>query len=257
MPFAEINGISLHYTTAGAADPPVLLLHELGGSADSWHSVVPLLTPHRRVIALDLRGAGRSEKPVTPYPFAALADDCAGLLAHLGIASVDVIGGALGSLVGVMLAGRHPALVRRLALFAVAEDMSGPTAAYVLERAERVRQAGMRVAVDASLKNAFPPAFTAERDAYRPLWIGNDPVGFGLLSRALAEVTLDEAVWRAVRAPTLVASGALDFIWPPERGRAVAARIAGARFEELPETGHFPHLQSPDALVGLAREFFA
>ncbi|MFO1028760.1 MAG: alpha/beta fold hydrolase [Acetobacteraceae bacterium] len=257
MPYAEFGGISLHYTLTGTGGPPILLLHELGGSSDSWVQVIPLLATGRRVVALDLRGAGRSEKPVAPFPLAALADDAAGLLTHLQLGTTDVIGAALGSLVGVLLAGRHPALVRRLALFAVAEDMSGPTASYLHERAARVRDGGMRVAVDASLANAFPPAFEAARTAYRPQWLGNDPIGYALLSAALAEASLDAAVWQAVQAPTLVASGALDFIWPPERGRATAALIAGAQFTELTEAGHFPHLQTPAAVAALVGAFFS
>ena len=59
MPCAEINGLSLHFEDSGTGGPPVLLLHELGGSSESWRAVSPLLTD-RRVVAVDLRCAGRS-----------------------------------------------------------------------------------------------------------------------------------------------------------------------------------------------------
>jgi 3-oxoadipate enol-lactonase len=64
------------------------------------------------------------------------------------------------------------------------------------------------------------------------------------------------ADWREIQAPVLVASGAHDFLWPPPIGRQVAALIPEARFEVIEDAGHFPHLQAPATLVGLARSFF-
>jgi len=124
---------------------PVLLLHELGGSSASWREVIPLFAPDRRVIAVDFRCAGRSEKPIGSFELSDIADDIAALLRLLGVtAPVDVIGAALGSLVGALLAIRHPKSVRRFIMCAVAPDMAGPTRAYVAERAEQVRVVGMR-----------------------------------------------------------------------------------------------------------------
>jgi 3-oxoadipate enol-lactonase len=63
------------------------------------------------------------------------------------------------------------------------------------------------------------------------------------------------ADWGAIRAPTLVASGAHDFLWPPQIGEQVAALIPGARFAVMEDAGHFPHLQAPQSLARLARGF--
>jgi 3-oxoadipate enol-lactonase len=61
--------------------------------------------------------------------------------------------------------------------------------------------------------------------------------------------------WGAIRAPTLVASGAHDFLWPPAVGQEVASLIPGARFAIMEDSGHFPHLQAPQSLNRLARDF--
>ena len=261
MPYADTGEICLHYEDTGPggdahAAPPVLLLHELGGSAESWRDVTSLLASRRRVIALDYRGAGRSEKPPGSFPLETLADDAAALLRGLNLPRTDVLGGALGSLVGVLLAGQHPALVRRLVLFAVSDDRDERTAAYVTERAARVRREGMRPVAETSLANAFPAAHSAARNRYLPLYLGHDPAGYAALFLALATSSLGTPVWEAVRVPTLVCSGAHDFIWPPDHGRRVAARIAEARFEVLEDAGHFPHLQTPVAVTALAERFF-
>ena len=62
MNFIEANGVSLRYDVQGSG-PPLVLIHEMGGTMESWELVVPLLTAKRRVIRYDTRGAGFSENP--------------------------------------------------------------------------------------------------------------------------------------------------------------------------------------------------
>jgi 3-oxoadipate enol-lactonase len=254
MPTVEAGTVSLYFEDSGGGTP-VLLLHELGGRSESWRGVIPLLAADRRVIAADLRCAGRSEKPPGAFALADAADDVDALLRALGIDRVDVIGAALGSLVGALLAIRYPDRVGRLVMGAVAPKMAGPTSSYVTERADKVRVVGMRGVADASLKNSFPESRAAERAAYRGIYLGNDPNAYAELSLALARLEMTAADWGAIRAPTLVASGAHDFLWPPPVGREVASLIAGARFTVMEDSGHFPHLQAPQSLARLARDF--
>ena len=95
---------------------------------------MPLLATDRRVIAVDMRCAGRSEKPSGPFSLEDVADDLSELLEALNLTGpVDVIGAALGSLAGASLAIRHPDRVRRLIMCAVAPDMAGPTRIYLAE----------------------------------------------------------------------------------------------------------------------------
>ncbi|HTQ33891.1 MAG TPA: alpha/beta fold hydrolase [Stellaceae bacterium] len=229
MPCIDTGRISLFYEDAGSGGVPAMLLHELGGSSESWRAVVPLLSADRRLIAVDMRCAGLSEKPPGAFELADVADDLAALLEALGLTgSVDMIGAALGSLVGALLAIRHPARVRRLMMAAVAPDMAGATRAYLAERAAKVRAVGMRGVAEASLANSFPESRAAERTAYRGIYLGNDPAAYAELSLALARLEMGAADWGAIRAPTLVASGAHDFLWPPPIGREVAALIPRA-----------------------------
>ena len=256
MPSIDTGRISLFFEDAGSGGVPVLLLHELGGSSESWRAVTPLLAADRHVIAVDMRCAGRSEKPPVPFALADVADDLGELLGALNLgAPVDMIGAALGSLVGGLMAIRHPALIRRLMMCAVAPDMAGPTRAYLAERAEKVRVMGMRGVAEASLANSFPASHPKERAAYLGIYLGNDPAAYAELSLALGRLEMNAADWAAIRVPTLVASGAHDFLWPPEIGREVAALIPNARFAVMKAAGHFPHLQAPETLVKLARSF--
>jgi len=257
MPAIDLGRIALHYADAGAGDPPVLLLHELGGSGASFAALTAALAAGRRVIAPDLRGAGRSEKTVHPFTLHDAADDILALLDRLAIARVDALGAALGCYVATSLAARHPDRVRRVLLCAVAPGIDARTASYLTERAAAVRAQGMRVAADTSLNNAFPDAHADIRACYRPRWIANDPAAFARLSQALAAHAMTADDWGRITQPCLVLSGAHDFIWSPETGREVAALIPGARFDVLRAAGHFPHLQSPAELAARASAFFA
>jgi 3-oxoadipate enol-lactonase len=257
MPYIDAGRVSLFFEDAGSGGVPVLLLHELGGSSESWREVIPSLATDRRVIAPDFRCAGRSEKPLGSFSLADLADDLDALLSALHLeVPIDVIGAALGSLVGAQLAIRHPARVRRLMMCAVAPDTAGPTRAYLAERAEKVRIVGMRGVAEASLANSFPETHPAERAAYRATYLGNDPAAYAELSLALARLEMTPANWAAIRAPGLVVSGAHDFLWPPAIGRQVSELVPGARFMVMEDAGHFPHVQAPQTLVGLARTFY-
>ena len=257
MPTIYTGRVALFYEDAGTGNPPILLLHELGGSSEIWAKVIPLLAPHRRVIAVDVRCAGRSEKPPGPFEMADIADDLNDLADALRIARLDVIGAALGSLAGALLAIRHPARVKNLMMCAVAPDMAGPTRDYVTERAGRVRTMGMRGVADASLKNSFPESHAAERAAYRGIYLANDPNAYAELSLALGRLEMTPADWGCIAAPTLVAPGAHDFLWPPAIGQQVADLIPGARMQIMTDAAHFPHLQAPESLSRMAMAFFS
>ncbi|WNG35501.1 alpha/beta hydrolase [Archangium violaceum] len=113
--FAEVNGIRVHYVSAGHGEP-ILLLHGWPFTWFTWARVIPALAANRLVIAPDLRGIGHSSRPETGYDLHTLADDAAGLLAHLGIRRADVVAHDLGTEIAFMLALRHPSRVRRLVL---------------------------------------------------------------------------------------------------------------------------------------------
>ena len=138
MPYVDTGRISLCFEDAGSGGIPVMLLHEL---SESWRAVTPLLAADRRVIAVDQRCAGRSERPPGPFGLADVADELDALLHEFDLeVRVDVIGAALGSLVGAQPAIRHPDRVRRLMMCAVAPEMAGATRTYLAERAEKCRQ---------------------------------------------------------------------------------------------------------------------
>ena len=111
----EVDGLRLHYVVEGRG-PAVILVHGLGGFAESWrHNVLPLAS-RATVFALDLPGFGDSAKPRTRYRLAYFAGALRGFMDALGLAQASLVGHSLGGAVGITLALTHPSRVERLAL---------------------------------------------------------------------------------------------------------------------------------------------
>ena len=109
--FFEVNGVRLHYVEAGQGTP-VILVHGLAfNHAAEWKlpRVFQKLSKRYRVIALDNRGHGKSDKPYDPAQYGLeLVDDVVRLMDHLGIAKAHVVGYSLGGFITLKLALRHP-----------------------------------------------------------------------------------------------------------------------------------------------------
>ena len=123
MPFATARNARIHYTVHGdRRGTPVVLLQGLGLSSRFWFDVPELLsedaeTP-RRVIAVDNRGTGRSDKPRTPWTMSTMADDVAAVLDDAGVEGAFVVGISMGGMIAQHVALRHPTRVKGLVLLA-------------------------------------------------------------------------------------------------------------------------------------------
>ncbi|MBS1195743.1 MAG: putative hydrolase or acyltransferase of alpha/beta superfamily [Actinobacteria bacterium] len=223
--------------------PRVLLLH--GWALDSlgaWHRVMPGLTGEVRVVAVDLRGHGKSDRIRERYSVEDLADDVAAVLDALGPGRYIVVGYSLGGLVAQALARRHPARVERLVLAATASRVGpGPRWAAVpllmLQRA--LGRLGADVVPRAMHRyllqtGAIPP----EHSAW--LWetlAGRDNELHYQAGFALAR--FDSAAWVGrLDLPALCIVPTRDQLVPPARQRATAALISGATVVEIAGARH-------------------
>src|SRR5260370_26808996 len=113
--YASVNGLNLYYEIHGTGEP-LILLHGGLGSTEMFGEIIPLLSNNRQVIVVDLQAYGRTADIDRPLSFAAMADDIAALIKHLGIGKADIMGYSLGGGVALRTAGRHPDVVRNLVL---------------------------------------------------------------------------------------------------------------------------------------------
>ena len=125
--YADLGDVQLHYVTAGAGFP-VVLLHGWPQSWYAWRHVMPELATKYRVIAPDLRGLGDSSRPLEGYDKKTIAHDIWRLLHdHLGIKQFMLVGHDWGGPTAYALCAAHPEAVRKLAVLDVTIPGDGST----------------------------------------------------------------------------------------------------------------------------------
>jgi 3-oxoadipate enol-lactonase len=250
MNFIEANGVSLRYDVQGAGSP-LVLIHEMGGTLESWTLVVPALAARRRVVRYDTRGAGLSEKIRGVLKIGTMTNDLMSLLDGLGITEkVALAGTAVGGAIALHTAVRFPHRVS--AVIATSPAISIPEASReaVLERVARFERDGVRFAFDTTADNGYPAELRTDKArfaAFRARWLANDPVSFASIYRMLAAMDLAPEL-HAIQCPVLVIGGEYDRGRPPGVVEPVAKAIPGARFKVLP-TGHYATLQTPELMA--------
>jgi pimeloyl-ACP methyl ester carboxylesterase len=263
---------------AGGPDgaPTVVLVHGLGGSHLNWDLVAPLLTPHARVLALDLPGFGRSEpgdRRATVHANVAVLDR---FLERVVGRPVVLVGNSMGGMISILAAARSPERVSGLVLLDAA--LPGPRRAldprvaavfglyavpFVGERflwLRRVRQTPLTrvrnllrlVGVD---PDELPPSVVDRSVALledRDDVVGMDKA-FLAAARSLLMVLADPRQYRAAMAgievPVLMLHGDRDRLVPVVAARDVADAQPAWRYVELAGVGHVPQLEAPQRVA--------
>ncbi|MFM9227043.1 MAG: alpha/beta fold hydrolase, partial [Actinomycetota bacterium] len=122
MPWARASdGVRIHYEVTGCRRrPPVVLIQGLGAEKNAWNLQRAALALKWRTIALDNRGAGRSEKPEGMYDLEQMADDVIAVLDDAGVESAHVVGLSMGGAISQIVALKYPQRVRSITLVATA-----------------------------------------------------------------------------------------------------------------------------------------
>ena len=195
MAFADVADVRLFFTDEGSGGPPMLFCHGFSCDSHDWSWQLPYFAQEHRVIALDIRGHGRSSVPDKGYEPRQFAADIAGLLDQLGTGPVVAVGHSLGGAIVSALAVEHPALVAAVVSvdpgYLLAEEVrpivEGMTKS--LESGDPIE--GSQTFLSASYSPASPPALKTwhmRRIAGTPgpvltqtlagLFVGPDSLGF-------------------------------------------------------------------------------
>ncbi|MGA2995050.1 alpha/beta fold hydrolase [Bradyrhizobium sp.] len=257
MRFVELNDIALRYVLSGKGERTLVLVHEMGGSLESWDEVVPHFEGARRVLRYDTRGAGMSQKVRGELTFETMASDIAGLLDMLRTTGkVAVVGVAVGGAIALQFAAQYPERASAVVVGSPATGISLARRAAALERLAKIEAGGMAFAVEDAMLNGYAPELrddTGRFERFRARWLGNDPLSYATIWRMLANADMQKAL-SEVRCPTLVIGGSLDRVRPPPMAQEVAKAIPGARYVELC-TGHYMAAQTPDLIADGIEEF--
>ncbi|OAL48585.1 fumarylacetoacetate hydrolase-like protein [Pyrenochaeta sp. DS3sAY3a] len=260
----QINNKPLSYTTSGSPSaPPILFIHGLGGTADSFTPLIRALsldTSHA-LHTFDLEGHGLSPtSPLSTLSIASFADDVAGLFVAARISGpATLVAHDVGCLVAVHFALAHPEKVSKLVLLGPPTSPLPDTARTALyARAETVRNKGMRGVVD-SIVSADTSQTTRTSNplaiaALRLSLLSQDPEGYAKACTAFAGAqALDFA---SIQAETLIVTGSEDAVAPVEVCQRYVESMKGrGKLRVLEGVGHWAVFEDGEGVKGAVGGF--
>jgi pimeloyl-ACP methyl ester carboxylesterase len=268
----ELHGHRVMYRMAGSG-PPVVLIHGMVNSSRHWEAVARRLALDYTVIAPDLIGHGDSATPRGDYSLGAHAAAIRDLLAVIGIERATIVGHSLGGGVAMQFFYQFPQRTERLALISsgglgheVSPIMRGaalPGVSALLSLGAHPRvlralwSAGATMRERGSSKGVYLQAVAR---ALRPLEQPGARTAFTHTLRSVIDihgqrVSARDRLYLLERFPTLIVWGERDRTIPVKHGRETLDAVPHARFETLPKAAHFPHLDDPEGLAGVLRDW--
>ena len=242
------DGTRLHYIVEGTGPPVVLIGGRTSTIEGAWWRYIPALSARFRVIALDNRGTGGSDKPDTPYSTSLMAEDALTVLRDAGETSAHWFGLSMGGMILQQLALAHPDAVRSLILGATHCGGERPAAA-----SAPVIEGPLR-----RYANLYDASFIADH----PEWVRDDAAHFGKMPLH-AIVRQDQAVRHhnlcdrlaEIRQPVLIIHGRQDQMVPVARAEELQRLLPNARLQVLDPGGHQVHSEQFTTVLRLLGDF--
>lgn len=248
MPFASSRGARIHYTVHGSSGTPVVLLQGLGLSSRFWFDIPAMLSDDpacpRRVIAVDNRGTGRSDKPRRPWTMAAMADDVVAVLDDAGVDAAFIVGISMGGMIAQHVALRHPRRVRGLVLLATTAGflMGALPDARALARLVSLPFGGPRASQNLVRLLLPESKWKQAKEIFRdwPRAMRDDPTAPATFAAHLfaASTHLVAPRLASIDCPVIVVAGKHDQLIPLKNARVLAGRIRRAELEVIEDAGH-------------------
>jgi pimeloyl-ACP methyl ester carboxylesterase len=265
-----VGGLRFHYVAWGPESaPPVLLLHGITGHARTWDALARDLAADFRVIALDQRGHGDSDRaPDGAYRVATMAGDVEAFVETLGLERFALVGLSMGGRVGIAYAGgRHAARIERFCIVDIGPEIHAPGMERIRQMmsgsperieseeqaVEFVRRANPRMA-EAGLRDRV-------RHGIRPLAGGGfewkyDKALRDMMRQGGRRETID--LWeplRRIAAPALLVRGADSDVLSAEIAKRMIDALPDGRLVEIPGAGHTVPADQPEAFARAVRGF--
>jgi pimeloyl-ACP methyl ester carboxylesterase len=251
------DGVRLAASDFGGSGAPVLLLHGLAGHSGEWDATAEWMRTQYRVVALDQRGQGASERRPADMSRAAYVADVVAVIGELGLENTILVGQSLGGQTALLVAAAHPELVRALVMVEAGPGGTGPDTPRDIEK----------------WLASWPVPFTSREAAAE--FLGGGLVGAGwadgleeredgwwprfepeLMVRSVLEPSRRSfwREWDQVRCPTLVVMAESGFI-SAEEAREMTRTRPGIVMVNVPGAGHDVHLENPEMVRTAITDF--
>jgi len=267
----EISGRSVNYVDYGTAEsgqPPVVLVHGLGGCWQNWLENIPRVAASgRRVLALDLPGFGFSEMPAEEISISGYGKVLNELCDRLDIGESVLVGNSMGGFVSAEVAIQFPARVARLVLVSAAGitttnvSRAPVTAGFRVAAAIGARTAAMseKVVVRPRLRAPIYSSFIRypnriPTDLLYEITRGSGRPGFMPALRAIFEYDFRDRL-SEIRCPTLIVWGSEDLLVPRSDADEFEHLIPNSRKVLFEDTGHTAMIERPPTFNNCLLEF--
>ncbi len=263
--YARSGALRIAYELRGTAHrrrPWLVLIQGMGLDRLGWDPVLRKLRRHFRLVLVDNRGIGHSDRPSGSFTVADMAGDIVAVLDAAGIRRAHVLGASLGGMVAQELAIRHPARVDGLVLACTAP---GWPFAYPMPAASvRVVASAARMTAEAARRrhteNALSPATVRDRPELVTRLLGLQGTRSADTDVRPAQAAAGARYVGGLRkarigARTLVLHGGADTVVDPRNGKLLAGRIPGARLVTFPDLGHLLFWEDPDGFAEAVTSF--
>lgn len=254
------QGVKLAYDIYGSGSPTLVFLYGWVFGRELWHAQVAHFSPRFRVLILDTRGSGESDKPAQDYTMDLFVADLHFLMQELDLGRVVLVGSSMGSYIALKYAVAHPERVAKLVLVgATPKIIASPDFPHATpaEKAERWAALlaqdygkGVKTFAGAALSDAPPLREWLCQMAHRtPL-----DIALNWLRHAWREDL--RPLLHQITVPTLVMHGDADRIWPLAAGEYLSRHIPTCRgLHIFRGRGHAPFLTAPDEFNRALEEF--
>ncbi len=251
------RGVNLNVRVEGRG-PDLVLVHGVGGSLEAWDPVVSCLADRYRIIRVDLRGHGASDKPAGPYRIDDFVSDVIAVMDRLEVGAGHIAGHSLGALIAQGLVLARPERVNRLVLLSGVAGRTDEERRRVEKRLAMVADGIPGAHFEASVSRWFtddylishPDIITRHAEANRR----NDPAAYAAAYRVLASTDFGERLGE-IAVPTLIATGEHDQGSNTRMARLMHERIPRSTLHILPGLKHAILTEVPDEVARLIRDF--
>ncbi len=258
MPYLRVDGTRLYWNQRGVG-PPLLFVHGLGSSGRDWAAQVDHFADHYRVLRIDLRGHGRSERGDGPYAIAQFARDVAVFLRKQGAVPAHVVGLSMGGMVALELAAGTQVLPRSLVVVNSVADMrlrSWHDVWVYCSRRLTVQLLGMRRVGHLLAQKLFvKPSQEDLRRKFVRRWARNDKRAYLWAMDAIMRWSVADRLGR-IGTPTLLVSSDADYT-PVAAKKRIVQRMPDAELAVVEDARHALPVERPDTFNTIVDDFLA